>query len=185
MNSGNGLSPDWRQTTDQENEIENQILKTAFRFHGGQWVKLAPTAQTMTAQGENWAITTPADAWFLVSSAGPWFNIMMMSSYRYRKSHCGDKTATMYCIYHIYMFIEKLCRICLVLLSKRRQGHNELIVPPREVSCVKRRWKAWLTNTIQQYSLGRNDLSLSQLPEFGSHIPYWAIFATDIFLMKW
>ena len=29
-------------------------------------------------------------AWILFSNPGPWFNIKM-SSYRYRKSHCGDK----------------------------------------------------------------------------------------------
>ena len=31
------------------------------------------------------------DLYFQVKSPGPWFNIKM-SSYQYRKSHCGDKT---------------------------------------------------------------------------------------------
>ena len=54
-------------------EVGGQILATKFGFVPDCW----------------WLMKISEQAW-AISDLGPWFNIKM-SSYQYRKSHCGDK----------------------------------------------------------------------------------------------
>ena len=52
------------------------------------WYTLTPSTFTQSSKGLQWLYQMLR---YQVSSPGPWFNIKI-SSYQYRKSHCGDKT---------------------------------------------------------------------------------------------
>ena len=108
IGSDNGLSPGWRQAITWTNvgilligplgtNFSEMLIgihtfsfkKIHLKMSSGKWRPfclglnvLKSTAITQTEQKPyNGSIT----------EAGPWFNIKM-SSYQYRKSHCGDKT---------------------------------------------------------------------------------------------
>ena len=98
---------------------------------------------------EQHQLFTLGDMRTLVQEAGPWFNIKM-SSYRHRKSHCGDK-----------------------MILRPSYLHNGISYTDKMISLYWIRAlvsQAGISNCIPQNTVGYNYLSLPKIPVSGTKV---------------